>query len=343
MRSAEMKSVVPEQTRRSCRARWIILAAGGVLPTIVAGITMAASTREGASHDDGSPVVEVEGAHATGAPASPKPCLSCHDTKRMRAVDRTPHGRKSDRRTPAARNECEACHGPGAEHAADPESIAPIRFTRTTTTLVSEQNAACLACHESGSLMSWEVGQHASASVSCADCHSIHEPPDPVTVKKSQARVCYTCHLEKRAKGRARSRHPVLEGLVSCSDCHNVHGTTANALLVEPTVNETCFLCHADKRGPYLYEHAPSAENCAICHDAHGSNQLDLLVQRPPFLCQQCHNEGFHPSELYDGGGLPMNGQSMSTKLGKLAGRSCMNCHPRVHGSNHPSGNALSR
>jgi hypothetical protein len=29
--------------------------------------------------------------------------------------------------------------------------------------------------------------------------------------------------------------------------------------------------CHAEKRGPFLWEHAPSVENCANCHEAHGS------------------------------------------------------------------------
>jgi len=36
------------------------------------------------------------------------------------------------------------------------------------------------------------------------------------------------------------------------------------------TINEACTTCHAEKRGPYLWEHAAVTENCASCHDPHG-------------------------------------------------------------------------
>ena len=95
---------------------------------------------------------------------------------------------------------------------------------------------------------------------------------------------------------RRTSTHPVRFGLMGCSDCHSPHGSTTVAMLNKPTLNQTCFSCHADKRGPMLWEHAPVAEDCSLCHTAHGSVRSALLNKSPPLLCQQCHTVADHPS-----------------------------------------------
>jgi DmsE family decaheme c-type cytochrome len=120
---------------------------------------------------------------------------------------------------------------------------------------------------------------------------------------------------------------------MDCSSCHAVHGAIADRMLNRPTLNETCFQCHAEKRGPFLYEHAPVREDCAACHTPHGSNHPVLLKTRVPQLCQQCHMAVFHPSEVYTGPDTA-NGIADIHQLE----RGCMNCHQEVHGSNHPSG-----
>src|SRR5450759_6032237 len=61
------------------------------------------------------------------------------------------------------------------------------------------------------------------------------------------------------------------------------------------TVNETCYTCHAEKRGPFLFAHQPAVEDCTNCHTPHGSNITPLLKSRPPFMCQECH-DGSHAS-----------------------------------------------
>jgi DmsE family decaheme c-type cytochrome len=109
-------------------------------------------------------------------------------------------------------------------------------------------------------------------------------------------------------------------------------------LLIKPTLNETCYTCHAEKRGPVLWEHAPVAENCANCHTPHGSINPTLLVKRPPLLCQSCHSQAGHPSVARTGAGLPGGNPS-----GFLLSGSCVNCHSAVHGSNDPSGVKLMR
>jgi predicted CXXCH cytochrome family protein len=68
----------------------------------------------------------------------------------------------------------------------------------------------------------------------------------------TQPNVCASCHKSELAQIHRFSRHPVLEGKVTCSNCHNVHGSDGPKLLVKETVNQTCYTCHAEKRGPFL-------------------------------------------------------------------------------------------
>ena len=76
---------------------------------------------------------------------------------------------------------------------------------------------------------------------------------------------------------------------MTCSSCHNPHGSATDNLLREPSVNETCYKCHADKRGPFLWEHEPVRDSCLNCHEPHGTiNEYLLKIQRP-MLCRQCH------------------------------------------------------
>jgi DmsE family decaheme c-type cytochrome len=127
---------------------------------------------------------------------------------------------------------------------------------------------------------------------------------------------------------------------MACSDCHNPHGSNAPAMLVKASVNQTCYTCHADKRGPVLWEHAPVAEDCGLCHATHGANRQALLTKTAPQLCQQCHAAAGHPSVARTGASLP--GGTAGGQAYLLAG-GCINCHSQVHGSNHPAGAKLMR
>ena len=114
------------------------------------------------------------------------------------------------------------------------------------------------------------------------------------------AETCFTCHQQIRAKGLRTSHHPVREGKIGCGDCHDPHEGTKPKMLKTEWITETCLTCHTEKRGPFLWEHAPVRENCALCHDPHGSNHDKLLVAKQPFLCQRCHLNTRHPGTLYD-------------------------------------------
>ena len=58
---------------------------------------------------------------------------------------------------------------------------------------------------------------------------------------------------------------------------------------------------------------------------------------RLPFLCQRCHVVTRHPATVYD------NAAITTAKSNRMFGRSCVNCHSNIHGSNHPSGQFFMR
>jgi DmsE family decaheme c-type cytochrome len=200
------------------------------------------------------------------------------------------------------------------------------------------QNAQCLGCHQTNAAHDWATSLHAASNVACASCHSLHAVRDPMRTAAAQVEVCTTCHQSQRTDLVKPSHHPLREGKMACTACHSPHGSTGPAQLVKNTVTETCTTCHAEFRGPFLWEHQPVAEDCGNCHAAHGSAQPALLKTRPPFLCQTCHEGAGHPSLVNSPQGLPGAGASAFLLVG-----GCVNCHSQVHGSNHPSGRALMR
>ena len=99
---------------------------------------------------------------------------------------------------------------------------------------------------------------------------------------------------------------PIGEGKIVCSDCHNPHGSFTEAMLRTDTINDTCYKCHAEKRGPFLFEHEPVRENCLNCHDPHGSVNEYMLKESRPRLCFECH--GFGHGMVQGPGGIQLRG-----------------------------------
>lgn len=308
--------------------------------------------------------VSTQAAEDTPTPApsyaGEKACLKCHDDDRVMAIQGTPHSVTGDPRTPAATNACESCHGASAEHAAsrpakgEKKVLATVIFEGPDASPAEARSAVCLTCHQDSGRRRWKGSAHADNDVACNTCHTVHARKDPVREKATEVDKCFTCHAQQRAESFQMSHHPMREGKVVCSDCHNVHGSAADAQLVERDVNKTCYNCHAEKRGPYAYEHAPVRENCLNCHSPHGTNQVALLIERQPFLCQTCHDNN-HQRYVQSGATLPGSSAYNPTTInGALAlpattgainmvGRSCAECHSQVHGSNSPAGKNLTR
>ena len=206
----------------------------------------------------------------------------------------------------------------------------------------AEVNGTCLTCHNRGTHAGWEGSTHEARNLSCTTCHSVHKPASFAhqLVKATETQLCATCHRTQVAKTeRAVAHMPVREGKMSCSSCHNPHGSISNvkALKAGSSVAELCITCHAEMRGPMLWEHAPVRENCATCHDPHGSSNDRMLVVRMPMLCQRCH------IATQTSGDAVRQGRDHRNKSNRMFGRSCVNCHSNIHGSNHPSGQFFMR
>ncbi len=271
-------------------------------------------------------------------------CLMCHGAaSRFPAEDilDTVHAIRGNPASPFAQGglHCEACHGPSESHlmvgADGVRPPPPVSFAADADPTAA--NATCLNCHGADVGHHWAGSAHEFEDVGCTSCHKVHEQPDPA-LSADGDEVCVACHRRERADLMRSSTHPLRAGLMNCADCHTPHGGSGPGMLTGLTVNETCYSCHAEKRGPFLWEHAPVLEDCTLCHRPHGSNHRDLLQTRTPMLCQQCHLAPFHPSAVSSGAGVPPTGADR-----QLLGRDCMNCHSRIHGSNHPSGAGLTR
>jgi DmsE family decaheme c-type cytochrome len=270
-------------------------------------------------------------------------CTRCHDESDkspVLSILKSPHAVMADPRTPFADQACMTCHGASEEHMRSPgegqSRVAPDMTFHGGKTRTAAGNQVCLNCHENSQRMHWKGSAHERQDLSCSSCHSVHAGKDPVLTRETQPQVCFDCHKTQRAESLRPFSHPIHEGKMACSDCHKPHGSSGPTLLTAGTINETCYGCHAEKRGPFLWEHAPVREDCTTCHRPHGSVHPGMLKSRAPFLCQQCHLAQFHPSTPYTGTGLP--GATAPSGAQQLLGKSCLNCHSQVHGSNHPSG-----
>lgn len=264
-------------------------------------------------------------------------CAACHD-KLLPAYSETRHAKVLTEGN-ALRSEwkrgCEGCHGPGGEHVAQGGGKAGslITFSHETPDEIDRGDEACMSCHAGGHRVYWSASPHDTSDVGCTSCHTVmhKESATGLLSHEREMETCGTCHPMARAQQFRNAHMPVREDKMRCSSCHNVHGTIADHLISEVTINDNCYRCHAEKRGPFLWEHPPVNEDCMNCHVPHGSTRANMLRLSSPRLCQQCHVGGGHPS----------NAQSPNSRF--VLGSACQNCHLQIHGTNHPSGSGLTR
>lgn len=306
----------------------VIRAITGILLLLFATLPAGAETAEKSQGKDNTLAAVIE---AGGEYMGADTCIDCHED----------YGEHVNHRT-----ECETCHGPGEKHVQlmmeDEEDTGTlVSFAGNNMPSAEIRNAICADCHRDGDLMHWQSSAHESDDMACTACHTVHSP-SLVMERTTQAELCFRCHQDVRAQSHQISTHPIQEGKVICSDCHNPHGASGPAELKQMSINDNCFICHAEKRGPFLWEHYPVTEDCSLCHRVHGSNHPALLTRQGPQLCQQCHadirSEGrAHIRRFYDFDNPdPNRGRA-------VVGMNCANCHSKVHGSNHPSGVNLLR
>jgi len=301
--------------------RWSPLALLALIPVLLLAIPLMSSSPKPAT------------AAQEGGYVGMDQCAACHEAT-VTAFKETIHGKKGfEMRSSHA---CETCHGPGKAHV---DAGGGRGSMKNPATLPKEEKSAiCLTCHDRGTKLMWEGSTHDTRGLACQDCHSVHKPMAAEAQLKasSETELCFSCHKEKKSQFFRASHHPLREGKMECSSCHNPHGAQNASLIDAVSINDKCYECHAEKRGPVLWEHFPAREDCMTCHEPHGTNHLRMLKAKEPYICQRCHGDTRHPGTLYD-----------QTRINSFSNRvyirSCTNCHQQVHGSNHPSGNFLLR
>jgi len=277
-------------------------------------------------------------------------CLAaCHEHDQLKLFfDASTMGVQLKKESGMPLVDCESCHGPGSlaikdltKELVEEKARQGIKTECNFKTLIdlknlpaTAQSLICLKCHTANAtfnMHNWNAGVHAINEVSCFDCHDVHAGPDLKVTPLASGKLCFNCHQDSQAQFSLPSHHPLKEGRVFCVDCHNAHGGFTDQDLLQDSIKETCVQCHAEKRGPFLYEHADVAENCLNCHSPHGSVNNNLLNQREPFLCLQCHES--HRINTNTGGII----SRIASERGNALFTRCTDCHSSVHGADVPS------
>ncbi len=257
-------------------------------------------------------------------------CSECHEDLAS-AFTGSAHGKAFAHEGAYATASCASCHPGAAKHAESGEP-ADVQTAHEMDALAA--NTQCAACHENqGHNAFWRGSAHETANLKCTDCHAVHASSverHGVAIATT-TQLCLSCHTSMQVSMTQRSRHPLREGAIDCASCHNPHGALTEKLVKADSINDLCYSCHQEMRGPFLWEHSPVREDCLTCHAPHSSNHDKLLVARASQLCESCHLQGRHQTVA----GLDASVWNSN--------RACLNCHSQIHGSNHPSGPLFQR
>ncbi len=224
-------------------------------------------------------------------------------------------------------------------------------FLALSLSLASASPAAdqeCLACHgeagmksDAGKSISIDPAKHAASAhgvLGCKDCHTdIKEFPHPPKIVKVQ---CATCHADE-AKAFPASVHSIL-GESACASCHgSVHELTT----AESLIPGKCTECHAQEvkelkssiHGQAAKNGDPDAPKCESCHGpihaVKASSEADSTVapKNLPDTCAKCHSDtGFlsrhkipvvHPVASYK---ASVHGRAVARGE---QGATCSSCH----------------
>ena len=245
-------------------------------------------------------------------------CLTCHQDQSYAG---TRHGHAFEARTPAATRGCESCHGPGQKHAesGDPALIRnfnrPRRRKRATparrATTVRRTRYGTAASTISATSLARRVTASTLRRAIAAQSQDRDGPVRHVSPQRNEQAVSVQPHAgagghaDLRVVPQRAREHERQAAQGGHDDRRELHKLSA------------------DKRGPYLWEHAPVSESCVTCHDPHGSNNDRMLVSKLPFLCQRCHVTSRHPPTVYDGFVLQNSGNA-----NKIYTRACTDLPP---------------
>lgn len=220
----------------------------------------------------------------------------------------------------------------GPAHAQDPNTNAAKEKEFRIERSMPKQAIACIQCHKTenpGLFVDWTHSRHASANITCYDCHKADATDPDVSVK----------HFKQYERsdtpfGTKEYRTPI-SGVVTpkdCSRCHpdeakqyneSKHANTLELIWkIDPWLNNGmnsdnerqagCYYCHGTiltmKDGeidPATWPNVGvgrvnmdgSKGSCTSCHTRH---RFSVMEARKPEACGQCHLGPDHPQiEIY--------------------------------------------
>ncbi len=290
----------------------------------------------GAQDKPGTPETQAAEAAKPAEFAGSIVCQGCHEDI-FNAFQKNPHQLvETDKKRGFEEKACESCHGPGSKHT---ESMSAADIRNPAKLKPADTDRICLSCHLNQATHVGRINSsHVRNQVSCVSCHSIHKNgPHGLVARKAKDinAQCSTCHTDVWANFQRPFHHKLPEGAMSCVDCHNPHGTFLQRSVQTANANEPgCYKCHGDKRGPFVFEHAPvKTEGCQTCHQMHGSvNPMSLTRSQVRFVCLECHSNLPQPTAAGNAGLGTVPPALHDLRNPRF--QNCTLCHQKVHGSN---------
>jgi DmsE family decaheme c-type cytochrome len=315
--------------------------------------------------EESAPLAEAVQAIKTEEFVGSDSCSECH-TNQAAHFAVTAHRKIKTMGVDGEKQGCESCHGSAKKHVdfyltaqnlikagkdaeaqliyADEARSQAARMISFAELSPAASSARCLTCHEGGQgkneeRFNFRRSEHFRHGVACVDCHSSHSPKQAeFLLRDNEPEGCYKCHADQKASFARPFHHKVPEGGMKCSDCHNQHGSFQEKQLRGWVGGEVgCVKCHADKAGPFVYEHAPvKVEGCQACHTPHGSTNPRMLKRNEiRLLCLECHSNTPGIPDVGTGEGPPV---PSFHNLAAARYQNCTVCHAAIHGSNtHPA------
>lgn len=241
-------------------------------------------------------------------------CVVCHT-----AGHGLPTGFVDEATTPhLAGVQCENCHGPGGDHAANPMDL-------TKRPKVTPKAEMCGGCHTDPHHPTYE-------EFVTSDHADVHPVPASSFISGGAARInsCGSCH-----SGSARLAMLKGDDLpdgntaasvgITCAVCHNSHELTANgSQLRYPRASMKHF--SYSTRVPFAEQHDPEVQLCGQCHNMRGAQWTD--TSRPP-----------HHSPQYNmliGSGGVVSGTPPQSYHRNIENQ-CAHCHTHPHEVENPT------
>jgi transcription elongation factor Elf1 len=230
-------------------------------------------------------------------------CVDCHE-EQVELHDKDAH----------ATVECEACHGPGWKHAAEPEEHG---------VKVPEGKQPCLVCHRllaarPGAFPQVQWREHyrfVGVEDEKTDCMQCHDPHEPLFMDRDL---------------RTARLHPLIH---RCRDCHIGR---VNDKLPRPERHPAifeCSYCHKDMVEDFT-SRAHHEVRCTTCHLFIKQSDFNGRIVRDadPRFCLLCHRDAdFRSSDAPPGIDWPDHLEDVAEEPGDRDKR-CIDCHrDRIH------------